>query len=171
MALLSAMATGALEDGIVVRVGVAGGAHVVGIAVIGRERRVLRVVEGGARPGRRVVTVLARRREELRLRRVSRVRRVVVIGLVAADAGRRQRRVVVVDVAVGAHPRRHRVRAGQGERRGVVVKRGVRPDRRVMAQFAGGREAGRGVRRIGRAGVILLVARVAQTCCSGCSCC
>lgn len=86
-------------------------AHSASIPVIGRELCVLRVVERGSGPGRRVVTGLASRREELRLRQVTRIRCVVVIGLVTADARRRKRRVVIVDVAVGTLPRRHRVRA------------------------------------------------------------
>jgi hypothetical protein len=43
----------------------------------------------------------------------------------AADTGRGQCRVVTVDVAVGAKPRRHHVRAGQRERGVVVIKRGI----------------------------------------------
>ena len=154
--------TGALVNRVVIRVCMAGGAHVVRVAMARRKLRVLRVVEGGAGPGRGVVAVLACGWEELLLRRVSRVRRVVVVGLVAADAGDRQGCVVAVDVAVRAHPRRHRMRTRQRERRGVVVKGGVRPDSRVVAQFTRGREARRRVRRIRRAGVILLMARVAQ---------
>jgi hypothetical protein len=76
-----------------------------------REWRVLRVIKRGAGPCGRVVAVLARRREELRLRFVARIRRVVVVGLMAADTRRRQSRVVVVDMTIGAHPRRYKVRA------------------------------------------------------------
>ena len=75
------------------------GAHTVGVAVIDREIRVLRMVERGASPGRRRMAGRARRREERGLRRVARIGRVVVIGLMAADAGRRQCRVVAVYVA------------------------------------------------------------------------
>ena len=107
--VVSAMTAGALEYGIVVRVRMAGRAHVVRVAMARRELRVLRVIERGAGPGRRVVAVLACGWEELLLRRVSRVRRVVVVGLVAADAGDWQGRVITVDVAVGAYPRRHRM--------------------------------------------------------------
>ena len=66
--VVSAMTAGALEYGIVVRVRVARGAHVVRITVARGELRVLRVIERGAGPGRGVVAVLARRREELLLR-------------------------------------------------------------------------------------------------------
>ena len=160
--VVSAMTTGALEYGIVVRVGMAGRAHVVRIPMAGRKRRVLGVVEVGAGPGRRVVAVLACRGEELLLRGVSRVRRIVVIGLVAANAGDWQSCVIAVDVAIGASPWRHCVRACQRERRRVVVKGGVRPNSCVVAQLARGREASRRMRRIRRARIILLMARVAQ---------
>ena len=52
------------------------------------ERRVLRVVKRSARPCCRVVAGLAGCREELRLCRVSRIRCVVVIRLMASNAGR-----------------------------------------------------------------------------------
>ena len=156
------MAASALEHGVVIRVNVAGGTDVVRIAVIGRERRVLRVVKGGAGPGRGVVAVLARSREKLRLRRVSRIRRVVVVRLVAPYASGWQCRVVIVDVAIRALARRDRVRSGQRECRFAVIKGRIGPDDCVVTELARSREAGRGVGRIVRAGVILLVARVAQ---------
>ena len=43
-----------------------------------------------------------------------------------------------------------------------MIERRVCPDGGVVAQFARGRESGRGVRGIVRARVVLLVARVAQ---------
>ena len=159
--VVSTMTTGALEYGIVVRVRMARGAHVIRVAMARRELRVLRVVERGAGPGRGVVAVLACSWEELLLGCMSRVRRVVVVGLVAANTCDWQGCVIAVDVAVGAYPRRHRMRTGQRERRSVVVKGGVRPDSRVVTQFARGWEAGRRVCRIRRAGIILLMARVA----------
>ena len=131
--VIAAMTSGALEDGVVVRIGVARRAHVAGIAVAGRERRVLGVVKGGAAPGCGVVAVLAGCRKELRLCRVAGIRGVVVVRLVAPDAGRGQRRVIVVDVAVGTNARRHGVGAGKGEGRVVVIKRRVGPHRGVVA--------------------------------------
>lgn len=107
--IVSAMTTGTLEDGVVIGIGMASRAHVVRVAVIRREWRVLRMVKRGARPRRRVVTVLACGRKELRLRLVSRICCVVVVGLVAANAGDGQRRVIVIDVAVGADARRHQM--------------------------------------------------------------
>lgn len=99
----------ALKDRIVIRIDMARRANVVGVTVVRWKRRVLRMIERCARPGRGVMAVLARRWEELRLCRMARVRRVAVIGLMATDARRRQGGVVVVHVAVAALPRRHRV--------------------------------------------------------------
>lgn len=127
------VAVRALEHRVIVRVRMTRRAHPVGVAVGNRELRVLRVIKRRTGPRRRVVAILARGREKLRLRRMPRVRRVVVIGLVAADACGRERCVVAVDVAVGALPRRYRVRPCQREWRVVVVKRRIRPHDRVMA--------------------------------------
>src|SRR5579864_1304591 len=106
------MTTSALEDGVVVRVDMARSANVIRIAVSGGKWRVLRVIERRSRPGTGVVAVLTGSREELRLRRVPGVCAVVVIRLVATDAGSRQSRVVVVNVAICAFARRHQVRTG-----------------------------------------------------------
>ena len=94
------MATGALENRVVVRIDVARRTNVVRIAVTGWERRVLRMIERRTGPGTRVVAVLACCREELRLRGVARIRAVIVIGLMAADTLSRQSRVVTVYVAI-----------------------------------------------------------------------
>ena len=154
-----AMASGALEDRIVIRIGVARGANAVGIAMGNGELGVIRVRECRASPGRRGVAGGARSREELRLRGMARIGGVVVVRLMAADAGRRQSSVVAVDVA--QRTSRRRVGSGQRKRGVVVIERGICPDGRVVAEFAGCREAGGCVGRIGRAGVILLVAGVA----------
>lgn len=84
--VVAAMASCALEDGVAVRVDVADRANSARIAVINRELRVLRVIKRRAGPRRRVVTVLAGGREELRLRSMARVRRVVVVSLVTSNA-------------------------------------------------------------------------------------
>ncbi len=160
--IIPAMAAGALEYGVVIRVDVAGCTNVIGIAVTGWKWRVLRVIERRIRPRARIVAVLTGSGEELRLRGVARVCAGVVIRLMTADAGGRQSRVVVVYVAVCAFARRHHVRSGQRERGVVVVERRIRPRHRVMAHGACCREAGRGVRGIIGRGVILLVARVAK---------
>ena len=125
------------------------------------------MIESGSGPCRRVVAGLARGREELRLRRVAWVGRVVVVRLVTADASRGQSRVVIVDVAVAALSRRHGMRASQRKRSVVVIERGVGPDARVMTDLAGGGETRRSMRRIVGAGVILLMARIAQNAVQG----
>jgi len=140
----------------------AGGAYVVSASMAGWEWRVLGVVERRSRPGSRCVTSLAGRREELGLRLVARVRRVVVIRLMAADTRDRQSRVVPVHVTVRALARRHCMRTRQRECRVGVVEGGVGPDRRVVAQLAGGRESRRSMGGIGRPRIILLMTRVAQ---------
>src|SRR5579864_4527000 len=84
--IISAVAARTLKNCVVIRVDVASGADVIGVAMTGRERGVLRVVKRGARPCRGVVAGLARSGEKLRLRRVARIGGVVVVGLVAADA-------------------------------------------------------------------------------------
>lgn len=160
--IVAAMAGRALEYGIVIRIRMARGANTVCVAMVDRELCVLRVIERRTSPGGRTVAVLAGGREELLLRSVAGISGVVVIGLMAADTSRGQRRVVAVDVAVGAYPRRRLVRAGQGERRVVVIKGGICPDSSVVAEFASCRESCRGVGRIGGASVVLLVARVAE---------
>lgn len=160
--IVSAMASRALEDGVVVRIDVACRAHAIGVPVSNGELGVLRVIEGCVGPGGGVVAVLTSRREELRLRRMAGIGGVVVVRLVAANTGRRQSRVVAVHVAIGALPRRDGVGTGQGEWRVVVIEGRVGPDHSVMTQLAGSRESGRGVRRIVGVRVIGLMARVAE---------
>lgn len=121
-------------------------ADIVRVPVSGGELRVLRVVEGRIRPRSRVVAVLASCREKLRLRRVSRVGSLVIVGLVATDASGRQSCVVIVDVAIGALSRRRLMRSRQREGRIVVIERRVGPHRRVVAQLASRREASRRMR-------------------------
>lgn len=87
--IIAAMAARALEHRIVVGVRVARRANTIGVAMVHREPGVLRVIESGAGPCGGVVAVLARSREELRLRLVTGIGRVVVIGLMATDARRR----------------------------------------------------------------------------------
>ena len=109
------------------------------------------------------MAVLTCGREELWLRRVPGVCAGVVIRLMAAETGSRQRGVVVVYVAVCAFARRHHVRSGQRKCGVVVVERRIRPRHRVMAHGARCREACRGVRGIIGRCVILLVAGVTRT--------
>lgn len=139
--VVPAMAAGALEDRVVVRVDVARCANIVGVSVTRWELRVLGMIEGRAGPGGRVMAVLARRGEELRLGLMPGIRRLVVVVRMAAIARGRQRGVVAVHVAIGALPRRYRMRTSEGEGCVVVIEGGVRPHVRVVAELAGGWEA------------------------------
>ena len=115
----------------------------------------LRVIELAIRPLDGVVAVLASGRE-------TRVRyrsfRIVVVGLVARNAGRVRDVVVVVDVAVGTGSWRNRMRARQRESGLRVIELAIGPLDRVMALFAGGGEAGVRHRSL-RIVVVGLVAR------------
>ena len=153
----TAVATGALENRVVIRIDMAGRTHSIGVAMVDRELRVLRVIERRVQPVSSVMTVLARRREELRLRGMPRIRGVVVVSLVAADAGRRQVGVIVVDVAVGARAWWNGMGAGQRPAGLRVIELAIRPLDGVVALFAGGREA-RVRHRTLRVVVVVLVA-------------
>ena len=59
--VIAAMALGALEDRVVIRVGMARRAHAVGVAVRNRELGVLRVVKRRWRPGSRRMAGVALR--------------------------------------------------------------------------------------------------------------
>ena len=125
--VVAAMAARALEYSVIAGVNVARGAHAVGVAMADREWRVLRVVERRACPGRGVVTGLTCCREELRLRRMAWIGRIVVVVLMATDTRQWQRRVVIVDMAVRALTRRHGVPSRQWETGAAVVEDGIRP--------------------------------------------
>jgi len=89
---------------------------------------------------------------------VIRIGRALVILQVATHASCRVQAVVVIDMAVGAGPRRNRVQAREGETGARMIKRRVHPVRRVMAGIASLREIRRHVVGIGRSLVILQVA-------------
>ena len=98
------------------------------------------VVECRVQPRACVVTLLAGLRK---IRRdVVRIGRSLIVLQVAADASVRRQVVVVIDMAVGTLPRRHRVHSRQREIRAVVIKRGVRPRGGVVALLATLREVG-----------------------------
>ena len=163
-----AMAARALEYRVVSTIGVARGAYAVCVAMAGGKLRVGGVWERRAGPVDRAHAVtgsaLCGWEESGVLRRGMRwIGCVVVIGLMAVDAGVAVEAVVVINVAVGAHPRRHRVLSYQCEARGVVIKRRVCPIERVVARFARRGEASRCVSRVGGSRVIFLVAGVAQS--------
>jgi len=108
------------------------------------------------------VAILTGRGKELGLRFVARIRRLVVIRLMASNAGCRQCRVVVVDVAIRADARRHGVRSGKGEGRVAVIESRIGPHGCIVADFASGGKSSRRVRRIVCAGIVFLMARIAQ---------
>ena len=139
--VIASMTTRALKHRIVVRIGVAGCADVIRVTVTGGESRVLRMVERRPSPSSRIVAVLTGGGEELLLRRMARIGGAIVVALVAADTGSRQGRVIVVDVAICALARRHYVRPRQREGCGVVIERGVGPDRSAVTELARGGEA------------------------------
>lgn len=66
---------------------------------------------------------------------VVRIRRGLIVGLMATVAVRRKSRVVVIDMAIHAVPRRHRVRARQRKCRGVVIECAVRPGDGVVTHL------------------------------------
>jgi len=104
----------------------------------GKRKSGLRMIKLAIRPLDGIVAVPAGGREAgVRHRTLG----IVVVGLVAADAGRWQRGVVVVDMAIGAGPRGYGVGSGQRERCVVVIEGRIRPLHRVMAKLASGREA------------------------------
>jgi len=147
-----AMASGALEHAVVARIRVARRAHTVRVPVIRRE---IGVIERRPSPTRRGVAGIAGLREAGR--GMVRVRRTLIVRIVAAVARGRQRRVVVVHVALGAG---HvgRVISRQGERRRGVIEGCAQPVGEIVAGVARGRETDGRVRRIIGAVVIRLVA-------------
>ena len=102
-----------------------------------------------------VVTLLTGRREA---RVIDRGLGIVVVRLVARDAGRDRDAVVVIDMAAGAG--RRQVRAGQRPSRRRVVEFAIGPKNGIVALFAGCRQRQANVikRRL-RVVVIGLVAR------------
>ncbi len=86
------------------------------------ERRAV-VIEGGIRPRNGVMALVATLREVRR--DVVRIRRSLVILQVAGYASRAAQVVAVVDVAVGAQPRRNGVAIRQREPNRIVIERGI----------------------------------------------
>ena len=122
------------------------------------------MIKRGVCPVDRVVARFARRGESGR--RVCRVGGPRVLLLVARVAQSAVQRIVVVDVTIGAGARRHRVRVGQREAGGGMVKLAIGPLNRVVTGIARRREPRRGVsHRCGRVVVIRLVARDASRAC------
>ena len=155
--IVSTVTTCALEDRVVTRVGVAGRAHAICVAVIRVEPG---VIERRPGPGRGRVASGASRREPGGS--VIRIRGPVVIRLMAANTGGRQSRVVIVHVTHHARDSGSRVITSERERRVVVVERSRGPIRCAVAHVTGGGESRRRMCwRIG-AVVVRLVARNAR---------
>ena len=113
----AAMAIRALEYRVVAGIGVTGRADSICVAVVDVEPG---VIEHGPGPCGRRMAGVACRWEAGGL--VVRIGRAVVVRLVATHARRRQRRVVVVDMAHHAGHGCSCVEASQGECRVVVIK-------------------------------------------------
>lgn len=116
------------------------------------------MVEDCTRPGGRVVAALAGGGESGR--HMIRIRRALIIHLVAGIAVCRRTREHVVDVATGAG--NVDVRARQRERGVVVVEGSARPTRRVVADGTVGRKSSRRVTRVIGVLVVGLVATEAS---------
>lgn len=123
------------EDQIILRVRVAR------IASRGPTMRLreISMVKHRSQPVRGAVAGLAGGREARRS--VVRIRRAVVIGLVAAYARRVGKAVVAIDVALRAQ-RGGRVKSGQRPSCGRVIELAIGPENRVVAGLARRREAG-----------------------------
>ena len=96
------------------------------------------VIELAVRPQNRVMAAFAGRRET-QSDVVDRSLRVVVVGLVAGDAGRSRDLVIAVHVALGA--RQGCVESGQRPACRGMVELAIRPQHCVVAVFARRREA------------------------------
>lgn len=149
------VAIGALENAIVARIRVANGTNSVCSAMIRGE---IGVVEGGAEPTCRGVacgTSCWKARTH-----VVRIVGPFIVRLVAAVAVSRQRRVVIVHVAI--RTRHTRVSSSQWETRIVVIESGRCPCRGAVANVALLRETSRNVARVVR---ILKISQVARHAC------
>ena len=130
------VAVRALKNGVVTRIGVAGGTNAVSVAVVHREPGMVKRRAGPSHGG---VTGGAGCCEYRGRRRVHRIGGGEIVGFMAAVAVGRQRRVVVVHMTAGAGHRR--VRAGQRKCCGVVIECPVGPQCGVVAELASRRES------------------------------
>ncbi len=128
----------ALENCVVVRIGMADRTHSIG-SIFPVAYWEPRVVKRCTQPARRVVARCARGCENRRRRLMNRIGGGIVGGLVAAVAIRRQRRIVVVYMTISTG--HLDVEPSQRERCRVVVKRAVGPECCVVALLTGRGEA------------------------------
>jgi len=120
------------------------------------------MIELGITPLHRIVAVFARRREATMRHWRGRAGKIL---LVTSNARQSAQSVVVVDVTVGALPRRDCVSSRQNKAgRAVVEARnfGVQPVIGRMTILTGGRELRFHMARVGRRGEVLQVTRVAR---------
>jgi len=117
------------------------------------------VIEGRRRPatGRMALRAIAR---EVR-RHMVRIGGVLEICLVASNADGGGQIVIIVGMAVGTLPRRHRVHSGQGETGRIMVEFRVQPVVRAVAGIASHGKLARRVIRVVGVQIIGLVARIA----------
>lgn len=118
------------------------------------------MVEGGIQPIGCVVTLRTIRWEVAG--NVVRVRRALKIFQMAAHTSGGGQVVIVIDVAVGAFPRRHRMSTCQQETGGGVIKLGIQPVVGAVAALARGGKLCRNVIGIVGCLKILNVARSAS---------
>lgn len=137
-----AVADGAGKYRVIRGIGVASGTDTSRIAMVGWEPG---VVEGRSGPRAGGVAGLTGGREPGR--RVIRICRGLIVGLMAREAVGRNRGVVIVDVATGTGDRR--MFPGQGKCGVAVVERRRDPGRGVVAHFALLREPRLNVVRVG----------------------
>ena len=93
---------------------------------------------------------------------MARIGRALEVLHVATHACRGVQRVVVVDVAISAGPRRHCVHAGEGEAGIVVIKGRICPGVGIVTLVAGLREACRDV--VGTGGSLIILHVAAHAC-------
>lgn len=113
------------------------------------------VIEGRIEPRTGVVALIAALRKVRRY--VIRIRCSLIVLQVTTHAGRASEVVIVVDMAIRALTRWYGVHPRQREVRHVVIERGVRPRRGVMALRASLGKVGRDVVRIRRSPIVLQV--------------
>ena len=113
-----------------------------------RQRKVGRVVvKRRVRPRCGVVALIASLRKTSG--HVIRIGGSLIVLEVAAHASRAGQVVIVVDVAIGAHARRHRMASSQRKSNRVVVESRVQPGVRPVAEAARRGEPARDVARVG----------------------
>ena len=118
------------------------------------------VIEGRVQPGSRAVALIAALRKVRRY--VIGIGCSLIVRQVARHAGRAGEVVIVIEVAIGALPRRHCMHARERKSSAVMVEGGIQPRSRVVALVAALREVRGHVIRVCRSLVVLQMARDAS---------